>query len=561
MSKFNTAAARTRPGRGPTETTGPATTFEGGPGYTRTWQSDLFLLAVTNMVGESTFYEDASDRDQRYTSLIRRGALEDPVWTANLLRWLRRTGNMRTAPIVGACEYLHARHAAGWPPIDPHQLPAWTLRRGLDRSVVDAVQLRPDEPAEMVAYWLSRHGRTLPKPLKRGLADACRRLYNERTLLKYDTPSHAVRFADVLELAHPAPRDDVPQGALFQYALDRRHNRTRSVDDRLTMIRNNNELRGRAATDPTALLDYGALLAAGMTWEDALSLAGPNVDKAALWTALIPHLGYMAAIRNLRNIDQAGVPDPVAAALAARIANPDEVRRSKQFPFRFLSAYRAAPSLRWGHPLDQALQHSLTNIPALAGRSLVLVDTSGSMTSRAMSKRSTVTPVEAAAIFGVSLAAKGQQVDLHGFADGVFTHDVPAGGSVLKETERLVARVGEVGCGTNIAGAVNATYSGHDRVFVITDMQTVGRYIPQDGWFGMLSGVTARQDVFHTIPATTPVYAFNLGGYAATAINTSQPNRIELGGLNDATFRLIPIIEAGRDADWPWTCDPDYHTP
>ncbi|MEJ3751036.1 hypothetical protein WEI85_48475 [Actinomycetes bacterium KLBMP 9797] len=44
---------------------------------------------------------------------------------------------------------------------------------------------------------------------------------------------------------------------------------------------------------------------------------------------------------------------------------------------RFLSAYRAAPSLRWGYPLEQALGHSLNNIPSLPGRTLVLVDTSG----------------------------------------------------------------------------------------------------------------------------------------------------------------------------------------
>lgn len=44
------------------------------------------------------------------------------------------------------------------------------------------------------------------------------------------------------------------------------------------------------------------------------------------------------------------------------------------------SPHEQAPSLRWGHALDKALQASLGNLPALPGRTLILVDTSASMT-------------------------------------------------------------------------------------------------------------------------------------------------------------------------------------
>ena len=36
-------------------------THEGGVGYARDPESELFLLAATNMVGEDTFYERAAD--------------------------------------------------------------------------------------------------------------------------------------------------------------------------------------------------------------------------------------------------------------------------------------------------------------------------------------------------------------------------------------------------------------------------------------------------------------------------------------------------------------------
>jgi hypothetical protein len=61
------------------------------------------------------------------------------------------------------------------------------------------------------------------------------------------------------------------------------------------------------------------------TWENALSFAGSRVDKARLWTALIPAMGYTALLRNLRNFDEAGVPDDVAARVAARLADPEQV--------------------------------------------------------------------------------------------------------------------------------------------------------------------------------------------------------------------------------------------
>jgi hypothetical protein len=258
---------------------------------------------------------------------------------------------------------------------------------------------------------------------------------------------------------------------------------------------------------------------------------------ATAWEAVIPSMGVMALARNLRNFDAAGVSDEVAARVAARFTDPETVARSRMFPFRWLAAYEQAPSLRWGHALDTALRLSLANLPALPGRSLILVDTSASMAGMGFSARSTMSPVKAAAVFGVALAARGERMDLHGFADGVFRHGVSKGASVIREVDRFVKRVGEVGHGTRIAAAVRATYAGHDRVFVVSDMQTM------DGHFG--TGVS------QSVPATVPLYGFNLGGYRPTVV-PARPNRIEFGGLTDATFRMVPLLEAGRDAAWPW---------
>ncbi len=51
---------------------------------------------------------------------------------------------------------------------------------------------------------------------------------------------------------------------------------------------------------------------------------------------------------------------------------------------------------------------------------------------------------------------------------------------------------------------------------------------------------------------STALYGFNLGGYKVAAIDAGKTNRIEFGGLTDATFRTVPLLEAGRNAAWPW---------
>jgi hypothetical protein len=525
MSKFNAAATRRVKGRGPiaAEAAPTGVTHEGGAGYAHDAKSELFLLAVANFVGEDTFYEKAADRDKRFAGLVHEVATADPDWIARFLAWLRGSANMRSAALVGALDAAKAMLDAGLPG---------------GRRIVASVLQRADEPGEALGYWTSTYGRAVPKPVKRGIADAVTRLYTERALLKYDTPTHGFRFGDVIDLVHPVASSRA-QGDLFKHALDRRHGRDGELPASLSMLVANAALRRAAEIDPVTLCDTGALARAGMTWDDVLSFAGSTVHKRQLWTALIPTMGYMASLRNLRNFDRAHVPDSVAERVAARLADPAEVARSRQLPVRDLAASEQAPSLRWGPALDRALQASLANLPALRGRSLILVDTSASMSSGGFSKRSVMSPVKAAAVFGVALAARGERVDLYGFADGVFRHPVADGASVIREVDRFVKQVGKVGHGTRIAESVKATLDDHDRVFIISDMQT---FAPGRG----------TGDVTEIVPRGTPLYGFNLGGYKRTAFDAGTPNRIEFGGLTDATFRMIPLIEARRDAGWPF---------
>lgn len=524
------AAARTAPGPG--ARTAPDTqaprTHAGGPAFVREPREELFLLAVGNFVSQRTFYESGAERDERYARLVAELAVEDPVWTAGLLRWLRGEGNMRTASLVGAAAYVRARLTAG--------------QGGgpSNRSVIDSVLQRADEPGELLAHWTSVYGRNVPQPVKRGIADAVRRLYTSRSLLKYDTASKDFRFGDVLNLVHASPDPGKPwQGALFRYALDRRHHPDSAVPPASDPLLNAHRALTELPSEERRAVVTGPggaerLAAAGMTWEALAGRLDGPMDAAA-WEAVIPSMASMALLRNLRNFDQAGVSDEVAARVAARISDAGEVARSRQFPFRYLAAHQHAPSPRWAAPLERALSHSLANVPALPGRTLILVDRSDSMFWDTVSERSKLTRADAAAVFGAALALRAQQADLVEF--GWSSAEVPfaAGEPVLD----VLKRFHSLG-GTHSTKAVRAHYREHDRVLIVTDEQAA--YHDAGG-------------PAEPVPAGIPVYTWNLAGYQP-AHGPTGPHRHTFGGLTDGAFRMVGLIEAGGHAAWPWTADP-----
>ena len=529
MSKFNirsalrTGVSAVRSAQRPT-----GFTFEGAPGYARDPKSELFLLAITSFVAEDTFYEGAADRDARLRDLVSIVAVEDFEWTLRFVTWLRNGAFMRSAATVVAAEAVKARLAKNEP--------------GGNRALVRAALQRADEPGEFLAYWTSRYGRRLPQPVKRGIADAVATLYTERSLIKYDSDGRAFRFADVLELTHPSPRDDA-QSALFRYALDRRHDRRDAYDRvldvpaQLPVLANRERLLALPIAERRAVLagawgePADVLAAAGFTWESVAGwLQGPL--DALVWQALIPSMGYMALLRNLRNFDEAGVSNRVAAQVAKRLADADEVARSRQLPLRFLSAFRAAPSLRWAWALEQALQASLANVPELKGRTLVLVDRSGSMFSP-LSRRSQVSRADAAAVFGAALAVRASSADLVEFGTSSRPVRVRSGESLLSVAQRF----GNLG-GTNTADAVRRHYARHDRVVLITDEQA---------WAGARGA-----EPMAAVPARVPVYTFNVAGYRYGHGPSGVGNRHTFGGLTDQGFAAIPLLESGRDANWPF---------
>lgn len=326
---------------------------------------------------------------------------------------------------VEAREKMHLRHV---PLLLMTHLARVATGMSLVSETLPKVIQRADELAEFLAIYAKVNGVTpdkikpkLSNQVRKGLAAAFGK-FSEYALQKYNRDG-AIKLRDVLFLCHAKPRDD-EQAALWQRLIDGK-------------------------------------LAIPDTWETQLS-AGK--DKRETFTRLISEgkLGYLALLRNLRNMEQAGVDRKlVNDAILARRNGADKV-----LPFRFVAAARAAVSFE--PVLDQALLATINDLKPMDGMTAILVDVSGSMDNK-LSARSDLTRKDAAAALA-SIWPGDRRV--FSFANDLI--EVPArigmaGIDAIQQSQsggtRLFSAIDEV----------NRTVR-YDRIVVITDEQAFQEY-------------------------------------------------------------------------------------
>lgn len=489
------------------------TNHYGAEAYERTAKSELFLAAVSDFATDS-FYENEGDRRNRIAKLAAKVAVKDSEWITNFVAWLRDEAQMRSVSVEVAVEAAVAMIKADVPG---------------GRKVIDNAIQRADEPGEILGYFHAYHGRKIPSAIKRGVSDAIGRVYNEYSIGKYNGDSRSFSFGDVIQLVHPKPVGN--QSALFRYALSRD---SKPSTEGLPMLTKRAEFLALSAADKRKLVESGesskVLKEAGLTWEILGSTISGGWDSKA-WEAIIPSMGYMALLRNLRNFAQNGVSDKVMDDVLNRLSDPEQVAKSRQLPFRFLSAYNAnKENLRFAYPLEKALNASLSNVPSLKGRTLILVDRSGSMFrywGGSQVKATGLDYADTAAIFGTTVALKAEDATLVQFGSSSREVKFNKTDSVLTTLKKFDSLGG-----TDTAGAIRSFIGkGYDRVILLTDEQTYA-------------------NPYSAIPSDIPVYVWNFAGYRGSSSKAS--NVFGMGGMTDKSFSIIQALEAGRDGNWTW---------
>nr|WP_294948431.1 TROVE domain-containing protein [uncultured Mucilaginibacter sp.] len=491
-------------------------------------EMELYTAVVTWSLNDS-FYEKDEARMERLRKLIYECK---PEFVGKLAVYARTKMYMRSVPLVLVTELANLHSGDN-----------------LVARVTDGVIGRADEITELLACYQLLNKRTgtkklnrLSKQLQKGLCTAFNR-FDEYQFGKYNRDG-AIKLRDALFLVHPKAKDELQQ-LLF-----------------------NKIVNGGLQTPYTWETELSALGQLNFDSEEAKALA-----FRAKWEELIDSdkLGYMALLRNLRNIQEAGINFAHFEKVCARLADADEVAKAKQFPFRYLAAYRELTAMETMRPvksltkklgavllgnngytgqlldaLENAVKASAANIKGFGYETRVLLacDVSGSMQTP-VSAKSKILLYDLGLMLVMLLQSRCKNVEVGMFGDTWKTIVVPRS-NILGNVQEFYRREGEVGYSTNgylVIKDILQRRAQLDKVFLFTDAQlwnsssTTGDHI-QPLWLRYKAEVSPN----------AKLYLFDLKGYGQAPLKVLRNDVYLVAGWSDKVFEVLAALENGGSA-------------
>lgn len=305
--------------------------------------------------------------------------------------------------------------------------PLWlAISAGIfDHKFIEKLIRRPDDMTEFLSMYWKDGKKPLPKQLKIAFSNRLN-AFDTYQLSKYQQKSKDIKLRDVIRLVHPKPIDE-------QHSVD---------------------FKGVVSGD----------IQPPDTWESALT-AGK--DKKGTFTRLIQSnkLGALAFLRNLRNMSKYGVSEDI---VRNGLSN---MRCNKILPFQFVKSAQYAPNMN--DILESKMLESLGQFDKLPGKTVLLVDISGSMISK-LSEKSDITRSDIASGLAIMVREICENVHIYGFGDNLYEcpnwHGFSLSGK-LRARLYMGTRLGACVKKINIS-------EDYDRIIVITDEQTDNDPVP-----------------------------------------------------------------------------------
>ena len=501
-------------------------THEGAQAFAMSKEMELYTATVCSAMSDK-YYQSENEAALRIARLVETA---DHEFVAKLAIYAREKMNLRSIPLYLLC-CLAKKHRGD----------------SLVRRATERVVSRADEIAELLACYQYFNGRTeykalarLSNQIKEGLAAAFNK-FDEYQFAKYNRKG-AVTLRDALFITHPHPKDEKQQ-AIF---------------DKITK----------------------QTLETPYTWETELSALGEREFEdygdrlkatGALWTELMEsgRLGYMALLRNLRNIISCGdyISDHVISSICTRLSNPDEVRRSRQLPFRFFAAYRELQSyakdmgekvraLR--EALEAAVSVAAENIAGFDKDTSVVVacDVSGSMYEPVGGSRSSIRCYDIGLLLGMLLDSRCTNVVTGIFGSewkvtdffkirphGITTKSTGGGKvGILERCMALDILAGEVGYSTRGDLVISSLIeTGHvaDKVMMFTDCQMTAEY-------GGRPISEVWDEYKATVAPNAKLYVFDLAGYGKTPFTIGRNDVYMIAGWSDKVFDVLSALDSDK---------------
>jgi len=388
-------------------------THEGALAINISPMQQLRRLVLSCMLFEGTFYVDGKSSVQAIDEAV--GAVlktyNGPREIAELAVETRSQGKLRHAPLYLAVSLIKAGKS---------RTKLGEECRAVVADMLARVIQRPDELAEIVAMYWKPKKQPLTNQMKKGLAASFNK-FNEYSLSKYANHKGSVSLRDVLFLCHARPKDS-EQAELWKKLAEKK-------------------------------------LVAPDTWESNLSA---GADKKETFSRLLQEkkLGALALIRNLRNMQQSGVSEDLIRQ------GLQEMSVERVLPFRFISAANYAPRLE--PELEQAMFKCLEGSVKLPGKTVLMIDNSGSMYGSKISTKSEIDRSDAACALAMLLREVSERVEVVVFSDSAITV-APRRGFSLRDVIKKATTVSgtQTERGKKLADSI-----GYDRLIIFTDEQS-----------------------------------------------------------------------------------------
>ena len=352
---------------------------------------------------------------------------------------------------------------------------------------------RPDDLTEIIALL----GKPFPKQVKKGIRKALLG-FNGYQLAKYRMENKNVKLVDLFNIAHPDPK--------------------------LATKEQQESWKKLLAND----------LKNEKTWETKIS-ATKGENKGKVWSEMVAEkeLGYMALLRNLRNLEQ-NCDEKTLKEAAAKIANKEEVKKSKQLPFRFYSAYEHVKSRVLLDAISQALDYSLDNVPKLGGKTFIAVDGSGSMDGD---------PMQKASIFAAALY-RATDSEMIVFSDEYKEVKATSNMPVIELMQKIQKAAPGGGTNTSLTFKhATETKVKYDRIIILSDNESW-----QDTGYSIFGsgggrGTNGAYNEYKKINDCY-IYAFDLAGYGTKDVTGGKV--FHLAGWSEKIFSFMEFVEKGE---------------
>lgn len=466
----------------------------------------LALQVLSSFVSEEKYYGDNTDdiiknMDELCTTL------DGIKFLRNLGLYARKEFNMRSISHLIAAK-----------------LASVEMNSSITRNYVADVCIRPDDMLEIVSVHKMSNNNKVASCIKKGIAEAIHK-FDEYQLSKYRGKKKSLKIKDLINIAHPIPRNN-NESALFKSILEDTITTPMTWEVEISKIKKDDVLGVKAA------------------WEKLIFAK----NEKGMYT-----LGIMALIRNLANILKANVSDEAISLVCSRLMDKKTIVNSKQFPFRFYSAYKVindgfkfdkvTPDVaKVLGALEVSIELAIDNMPKFEGKTCLIVDESGSMNST-MSGKSSVTARELANLFAAICVKMSDDVTVIPFGEVAKVMYLSPRDSIFTNMKKL-ERSG-VGYATYLNEAISLIQDiEFDRIIVFSDFQTYSNPRAITSYYLKPEIIHSYETYSKTFP-NVKYHSLDLMGYGTSIANPRNPNVNLYGGFSEKTLQLMQLAEAG----------------